>query len=376
LNKKQCITVIGGGNGAFAAASDLTINKHFEIVLCELPEFEQNIAPIRKNGGINLETLESSGLKGGFAKLYKITTDFREAISDSEIIFIIVPAFGQNKIAEKCAPYLKNGQIIILTPGSFGGSINFSIKLKQNGCKAKVIICETESMMYACRKKDPKTIWIRGYKHNLGVAVFPTKLTENVYQKLKEIYPTFIKRKNVLETSLSNVNPILHVPIMLFNLSNIDNKKEMLFYHEALTESIGKIVEKLDEERLSLNKIKGINLKPMSEIARNFYAYQGAQGEKMYELHRSNPIYSWSKLPLSLNHRYLTEDIPYGLIPMYEFANQFGCKNPIMRAMAEIGSVVIGIDFYKKARKMKDLKIDQYNEEQLISFLNEGKIYL
>jgi len=374
LNKKQRITVLGGGNGAFAAAADLTINKHFDVILCELPEFRNNITPIMENGGINLETLESSGLKGGFAKLYKVTTDFRESINESEVIFVVVPAFAQNKIAEKCAPFLKDGQIIVLTPGSFGGSINFSIKLEQYGCRAKVIISETESMMYACRKKDPKTIWIRGYKHNLGVAVFPAKLTENVFRKLKEIYPTFIKRKNVLETSLSNANPILHVPIMLFNLSNIDNKKEIPFYHEALTESIGKIVEKLDWERLSLNKIKGINLKPMSEIVKGFYTYQGAQGENMCELHRSNPIYRWSMLPLSFNSRYLTEDIPYGLIPMYEFANQFGCKNTTMKMMAEIGTIVTGFDFNKKARKMKDLNIDQYNEDQLNSFLNEGKI--
>lgn len=367
------ITILGGGNGAFAAAADLTI-RGFEITLCELPQFKKNIESAQKIGGINLEVLESTNLKGGFAKLSKITTNFKEALENAEVIFIIVPAFGQSEIARQCAPYLKDGQVVLLTPGSFGGSINFFNEIRKLGNLKDIKIAEAESMMYACRKKDEISVWIRGYKHNLGIAVFPAKDTELVYSKLKKIYPTFIYRNNVLETSLSNANPILHIPIMLFNLSNIENKKDMLFYHECLTESIGKIVDKIDEERMALNKKVGIDLIPIAKIAKSFYAYQGAKGKNMYELHHSNPIYKWSKLPTSLENRYLTEDIPFGLIPFYKLAEKFNSPHTYMKAIADLGCLITGKNFYESARDLKKLNLDNYNQKQLIDFVTFGYV--
>lgn len=367
------ITIIGGGNGAFAAAADLTI-KGFNVTLCEAPQFKKNIKQIAEIGGINLEVLPSTGLKKGFARLAKITTDFEEGIKDAELIFIIVPAFGQSVIAKKCAPYLRNGQIIVLTPGNFGGSINFYNEIRKFGCYKKIKIAETESLMYACRKKDPTTIWVRGYKHKLGFAVFPSMDNDSVFSKIKNIYPTFVKRNNVLETSLSNANAILHIPIMLFNLSNIENKVDILFYHEAFTESIGKLVKKLDEERLSLNKIKGLNLTPMAYIVKGFYSYQGAIGDTMFELHRSNPIYKWSKLPISLTHRYLTEDVPYGLIPLYKFAERFHSSYSTMKSVADLCCLVTGKNFYENARDLKRLNLNSYSEKQLLNFVTYGEI--
>lgn len=99
-DSKVCI--IGAGNGGLAAAADLTLRRH-EVILAELPEFEENISEIKERGGIHLETLERTGLKGGFAKLYKVTTNISEAISEAKIVLIITPSFAHKKIAEECA---------------------------------------------------------------------------------------------------------------------------------------------------------------------------------------------------------------------------------------------------------------------------------
>lgn len=45
------VTIIGGGNGAFAAASDLTIRGH-QITLYELPQFAKNLEEVSQRGGI------------------------------------------------------------------------------------------------------------------------------------------------------------------------------------------------------------------------------------------------------------------------------------------------------------------------------------
>ena len=72
------VTVIGGGNGAFATAADLTIRGN-QVTLFELPRFAAGLSEVIEKGGIEMEAYANNGLTGGFAKLHKITTDIGEA---------------------------------------------------------------------------------------------------------------------------------------------------------------------------------------------------------------------------------------------------------------------------------------------------------
>ena len=66
------VTVIGGGNGAFATAADLTIRGN-QVTLFELPRFAAGLSEVIEKGGIEMEAYANNGLTGGFAKLHKIT---------------------------------------------------------------------------------------------------------------------------------------------------------------------------------------------------------------------------------------------------------------------------------------------------------------
>ena len=76
------ITIVGGGNGAFAASADLTLRGN-QVTLFELPQFAGGIKEVMERGGIEMESFAGNGLEGGFAKLYKITTDVKEALAES-----------------------------------------------------------------------------------------------------------------------------------------------------------------------------------------------------------------------------------------------------------------------------------------------------
>ncbi|PID58366.1 hypothetical protein CSB45_04680, partial [candidate division KSB3 bacterium] len=301
-----------------------------------------------------------------------ITTDIEEALHEAELIFVVVAAFLQEEIARTCAPFVHDRQTIILTPGNFGGSIQFSTELQRAGCNTLPKIGETECMMYACRKKDPTTIWIRGYKHHLGFAAFPAKDTDAMLTTIQPIYPTYVPRKHVLETGLSNPNPFVHVPLMLFNLSNIENAVDILMYHTAFTESVGSIVAALEAERLSLNAVEGLKLLPMTKIVQGYYAYQGARGETLCELHRSNPIFSWTYLPKTLQHRYFREDIPYGLVPLYSCAKRFGTPHSAIQALIDLSCVATQTNYYENARDLRRLGLGTYSAAQLLRFVVDG----
>lgn len=365
------ITIIGGGNGAFAAASDLTIRGH-QVTLFELPQFSSSITGVIERGGIDLETMESTGLKGGFAKLHKITTDIEEALAASDIIMIVVPSYSMDTIATLCAPYLRDGHIVSLCPANFGGALFFHQTLRNAGVNKKIWFAEFSCMMYACRKKSPSSVWLRGYKHNLGVAMFPKLGSEPAFARLQTIYPHIVQYGNVIETGMSNLNTTLHTSLMLLNTASIDNAEDRLFYRECVSSSLDNLMDALNKERMSLNSISGVNLLSPVEIIQSWYTHQGAVGDTIVQLQHSLPIFAYSKMPTSMDHRYITEDVPYGLIPIASFLEQLGLDHQVHTSLANMLCAVCGRDFYKEARTLEQIGIEGMNAEKLMKYLETG----
>lgn len=366
------ITILGAGNGGFATAAHLSREGH-TVTLYDLPEFSSVLEDVKQLGGITLETLPSNGIQGGFAELALITTDIAKALEKAEIIFVIVPSFAHESFAKICAPYLQDGQIVVLAPGNLFGTLLFAKEVEKLYKKKNIRFAELDCMMYACRKQNSTSVWLRGYKHNLGVGVFPAKDTEETLKELKEIYPIFRERENVLAAGLSNPNFVLHVPIMLSNVANIDAKRDLLFYRECVTETVAMIMEKIDDERMGFKKNNIFNLDRAMDMSLAWYGYQGAKGNSLLEIQNSNPIYPTSKLPTEKLHRYLTEDVPFGLIPAMELMDLFGLPHPIMKLLSDFACLVCERDFYSEARTLAKVGLEGISKQELLEYVHTGQ---
>ena len=120
--------VLGAGHGGMAMAGHLSM---MGVAVNVYNRSEPRIAPIRLTGGIEL-----SGAVEGFGPISIATTDIAEAINGIDVLMVVVPANGHRFMAEKVAPHLRDGQIIVLNPGRTGGALEFRHVLKQNGVTA------------------------------------------------------------------------------------------------------------------------------------------------------------------------------------------------------------------------------------------------
>src|SRR5438128_1119509 len=80
------LTILGGGNTAFAAAANLTLAGH-AVTLCELPAFRHTIEPILTSRRIDL----AGAARKGSAHIQVVTTDLAQAIPGNDLLLIIVP---------------------------------------------------------------------------------------------------------------------------------------------------------------------------------------------------------------------------------------------------------------------------------------------
>lgn len=365
------IAIMGGGNAGFAHAADLTL-RGFEVRLFELPEMKETITKVKQKGGIESEPAPSTGLKSGFAKLHTITTDAGEALDGAHVVFIVVPAFAQEAFARALAPHMQEDQIVVLSPGNFGGSIVFAQGLKQHGAKAIPLLCEAQSMIYACRKSGPASIQIFGVKKGLRFAVFPAKHTARVIPTLQKLFPTIEAAPDALWTWLSNPNPVGHPPVMILNAGRIENTGgDFLFYVEGITPSVDLALKALDDERLRLGAALELDLIPQDEATKLWYGHQGYQG-KSYPDKARNPVYASIKAESQLDSRYLTEDVPYGLVPWEDLAKQVDVDMPICTSLIELSNVLLGRDFRQSGRTLRNIGLGDMAIPEIKRLVVEG----
>ncbi|MDI6729779.1 MAG: 2-dehydropantoate 2-reductase N-terminal domain-containing protein, partial [Thermodesulfovibrionales bacterium] len=131
--------VLGAGNGGQCVAAYLKL-KGYETSLYD--RYESVIEPIKEKGGIELKGVSLNGL----ARIDNITTNIKQAVEGADVILVVLPAFAHEYIAENLALELKDGQVVVLCPGSTGGVLEFKRVLKEKNCKAKIKLAETNSL--------------------------------------------------------------------------------------------------------------------------------------------------------------------------------------------------------------------------------------
>jgi opine dehydrogenase len=373
MASKPRIAVLGGGNGAFITAADLKLRGH-RVSIFEVPEFAKNIEGILESKSIELQIVGDPGLEGGLAKLDMVTMDAKEALSGADVVLIVLPAFGQKKFAEACAPYLGDGQIVVLTPGNFGGAIEFTRVLAAKGNRRRVRVAEMECMIYSGFKSEPTVAWVSGYKKGLRVAAYPASDTPEVMETLLKIYPDLRAAKNVLETGLRNINTVVHAPILIHNAGWAERSKgNFLFYWDGCTPGVGHTAEAVDRERMSLGECFGLKLDSMLDVSLEWYGHEGAKGNNLQEVLSTNPVYAKDYAPSTLRHRFLLEDIPYGMVPMESLGKLTGVPTPVTTAIITLACELTQIDLRAGARDLQVLGMGRLSIEDLKRVVENGE---
>ncbi len=363
------IAVLGAGNGGCAAAADLTL-RGFSVSLCS--RRLQTLKPIIEAGGINL--IDNSGER--FVTLKEVTNDLQAALRNAEVILITVPAVGHDYFAEQCAPFLEENQTIVLNPGSTGGALHFFQKLKQLNATYIPPICETNTLTYVCRLVEPDKIKISLYQKNVLFAVFPGKFVDRCVKVVQNIYPNITPAENVLTTSLSNFNAIMHPSGTIMNAGWIEfTKGNFAYYYEGNTPSVCRVMEAVDRERMLI--FKELNVPSLRFL--DFFYRAGLTTEKGFE---SDSLYTaiqesepdrFIRAPESLDNRYLHEDIGYGLVPMVQIGKIFAVETPVMRSLITLSSIAASRDYMEWGLNAKKMGIEGLNGKTLLQYLNEGK---
>jgi len=359
-------TVIGAGHGGKAMAAHLAL-MGFPVTLYN--RTADNIAVIKARGGIELESYE--GGPRGFGQLALVTSDMREALDGADVAMVVVPSTAHADIAQAAAPCLRDGQIVVLNPGRTGGSFEFAYALKKSGCTADVVVSEAETLIYASRTEGPAQSRIFRIKESVPVAALPATRTPEVLEALASAYPQFIDGTSVLHTGLNNMGAIFHPALTLLNAGRIESTRgEFQFYIDGVTPTVARVLEVLDRERVTVASAIGIRARTGLEWLKMAY---DASGADLHEAIHNQPGYYGIQAPPTLNHRYITEDVPMSLVPIAALGQRYGVSVRGMDSIIRLACIIHRTDYWRRGRTLDRLGIDELSVSELTQYAMEGK---
>lgn len=338
------VCVIGSGNGGLAIAFDYAIHGH-DVFLTDFEEFSQNIKDLNQEGG-----LTSEGELEGKVNLAYAGTDIGHAITGADLIIACGPAYSTARMAEAAKPYLTPGQPVLVSPSSCAGAIVFKQVLGVSLQDPSYPVAETSTLPYAVRVVGPAKIHVYlKLKGGLRMAALPASSIGIFESLVSPVYHAMESVTNIWQSSLGNANPVIHPAVTLVNAARIEQTGgDLFFYEDGVTDVAGNLIKALDEERIAIGEALGVTVEPDPVVG----VSQGYMTEANYTTgYREAPGFLGIRAQSSLENRYFTEDVGYGLVFLTSLARMLEVEVPVMNSVITIVSVLMGRDFRKEAAR-------------------------
>ena len=291
------IAVLGGGNGSFAAAGDLALAGH-DVRLWRRDR--EAVAAHTASGGLIIV----KDFRGRHdAKPTLVTAEIGAAVDGAELILCPAPAPAQSDIARLLAPYLVSGQVVFLTPGTFGSFV-FAKAAQAARNRAEVAFAETGTLPWLTRKHGPFEVAITIRAKRLPTGVFPLRLREPALAVIGRAFPGVIEPcGDALSGALMNAGPIIHPPLITMNAGPLEHFDRWDIHKEGTQPAVRRVTDALDSERIAVRKAFGYG-PPHFPLADHYaregdeWMYGRGSHDKLTDFRRLERAYRAARAPL------------------------------------------------------------------------------
>jgi len=361
------VAIIGAGLGGIALVANLGLQGH-RLRLHDISE--PRIAKIRERGGLDVE-----GLVQGWAPLELVTPLLAPAVDGAEIIIVVTGSHFHADVARGLAGVLRDGQTILLIQGGTGGSLVVRRELRAAGCRAAVDVAEMDNYPYSLSWPEPTRVRMTIVKRFLQIASLPAGRIDAVFARLGPLFPQAFAAPSTLTTGLTNMNATLHVANMVGNIGRLESGGNAYrFYAEGYTPSLVTLLETLDAERLAVATAFGARVPGSHRWLLDTYALGGdTLHETFHRLtHEPTGPYQWTPTPPSLQHKYVVEDVPCGLVAMSGLGHAAGVATPVIDGLIALTSAMLRRDFRAEGRNLDRLGLAGKSVTEIRSIVENG----
>jgi opine dehydrogenase len=383
------VTIIGAGNAgsacAFMAAeaghkvrllktsNHITHDEHFDAMVSNKGIY---CIDNTKHGNF---TDSGDDAERTFQPLELITRDPKQAIEGADVVMIFIQTTYHPDLAARIAKYFQDGQLVILVPG-YAGSIFY-----RKFCDNKPIFAEGESTPNDARVVEPGTVKVLFKNARNSLSFFPAVTTARGMAIAANLFPAYnIKkasvRKHIFESALHNPNIIVHTiglyvmyPMLEYCAKHHPDEVPYMYRDALSTDMAWLMIEKLDAEKMAVLSALGCEPTPYLEAC--LFRNEEDLTQDPKEVFESYKISS-PPGPYSFDNRYVTEDVPMGLVLLSSLGEKLGINTPECNRLIEMCGGILARDFFKEGRTLTALGLGELTKEELLHFVEEGNTFV
>jgi opine dehydrogenase len=394
------IAVLGGGAVGKTCAADCKLAGR-EVRLYS--KSARSLAYLDKTGilldGIqrNLYGFERSGR----AHLDLYSTDMAEVVKGAKLILLSVPALSHEYYLKTLVPLLEDGMVIHTFTDNYA-SLLLRKYMREMGCDKDVIVGGWSSAPYGTRVEKVQGFWTNhvGIKYraiSLRGACLPMSDIDDFMESVKYLpcmdSVTYgdgpVRGDTMMDIGFSNVNPVIHVPASLLGVSSMENwslvygnePESYSMYSHGLCPSICRVQYQFYKEECAIADAMGIESPYYSyemffsrrSILTQEYMGLDENGKDNVVFPLDKPCDEGNTGPNTIDHRYITEDIPVGCKIYHDLGKKFGVPTPIIDSMIVLGGAMHEKSFFENTKYDLDyLGIGHMTKEQLLDYMRNG----
>jgi len=281
-----------------------------------------------------------------------VTGDPEEA-ARSRFIAIVVPAFAHEAVLSRIAGFLSHGHVLLVLPARSG--FEYAARtMDQLGERGGPCVVGFQTLPWACRTdRFGQSVAIHAAKRRVGAASLPNReIFEIDHQLGRWLRIPVVPYHSMLELSLANTGQLIHPGIMYACFGNrrdevFRSPSEIPPFYASVSEQAASLLSAMSDEILKIRDdvetgYPHVRLPRVVHLGRWLLDAYGSEIEDASSLARmfqTNRGYCGLAVPVTespngyridVQARYLTEDLPFGLVVSKGIAAIVGTRTPMI----------------------------------------------
>lgn len=341
------IAVVGNTprNIGVASAADFALSGH-DVAFSVFPDQIAQIADAQTKGEILVEGDPKNLIseRVGIAKPRTIGADPQAALGGAEVVLLDVSMLQLEKRFRDLIPHIEAQAVVHVQSYGCWAAPRLANELANAG-RNDIIVTEARAPT-TMAKFGGNTVTPTTLRRGLRIASMSKSQTAKALERLRQVVPDLNVAESVLETSLENINLMVHPAMSLLGIAMFERAEQkgekIAFYRDANTPSGGLLGDALDRERAGVCAAYGVRHESLVDSLKSTY---GAQGDNAYEaVLGCMPYQRTIDMDPRIWRGWLVEDVPFGMSPLVLLGEQAGVPVRLHRAMGEILGTILGID--------------------------------
>jgi opine dehydrogenase len=358
-DKGVAVGIAGAGAIAFGAAAFLESAGHRPILWSPSGEGTKRLAAGEK-------LVAKGAVEGTFQP--GVASSAKDLAECSDVLMIALPAYGHKSVMDAVAPHIRPDHVVLISSHASFGALYLSRLLAKRGIVVPIVAWGTT--VTTGRRPSAVEASVNTVRSKVDICTVPAALSADGHAVCRKLFgDRFVEREGLLAIALSNLNPQNHLGIALCNMTRMEHGES---WGQGLnvTPNVGRLLEALDRERLAIAEALGLSVRTIFEhFHLSFHVPVDNISNMNQQMHREG---RGGIGPATADSRYVTEDVPYGLLATVKLGALTGRPAKLHRAGIEIFSALYGRDFFSENQLLGALDLDSMSLDELKMLSRDG----